>query len=94
MQRRATACELVVVSGGALLERGWSHVVVSAPIDPSARPLRGEGWSSTSIGPGDRGAPRAPATVGCCAGPRPEPARRPAFLRRRLSHQVGELRSG
>jgi len=36
--------ELVVASGGALLDRGWSHVVVSAPIDPSARPLRGEGW--------------------------------------------------
>ena len=36
--------ELVVTSGGALLDAGWSRVIVSAPSDIASRPVRGDGW--------------------------------------------------
>lgn len=36
--------ELVVTSGGALLSPDWSTIIVGAPADPTARPLRGDGW--------------------------------------------------
>lgn len=34
----------IEVDGGALVAEDWTHVIVPAPTDPQARPLRGDGW--------------------------------------------------
>ncbi|HEU4538924.1 MAG TPA: hypothetical protein VFS00_32615, partial [Polyangiaceae bacterium] len=51
--------ELAVTEGGALIDKAWSKVVVSAPDDPAARPLQGKGWTvrlnpGWTLGPGTR----------------------------------------
>jgi hypothetical protein len=39
------------VINGALLAADWSKVSLSAPNDPSARPLKGDGWT-LNLNPG------------------------------------------
>src|SRR5262249_4510894 len=50
---------ILTVSKGALMAADFSHIVVPAPADAKARPLRGEGWGlelkeGWSLQPGKR----------------------------------------
>ena len=36
---------ILEVNAGALMSPDWKQVTVAAPSDPSARPLRGSGWT-------------------------------------------------
>jgi hypothetical protein len=43
--KMSDAWGILEVTGGALIAGGWSRVVVPAPSDPTARPLKGDGWT-------------------------------------------------
>ncbi len=43
--KMSDAWGILEVTGGALIAGDWSRVVVPVPSDPTARPLKGEGWT-------------------------------------------------